>query len=108
MGARFCALSWYLGVANPTPKQVREAKMAGAEHALELKGGHCRKLAQEGFVAAPPAVPKSLTGTRQRLGSDWANTMVDGLQVRRPVGGELQCRLSQVLFRVSDLQIAFT
>ena len=106
LGEPYTALSWYLGMANPTPKHSKLARAEAAEHALELKGCHCRSLDQQGFVATAPAKPKSLTGSRQRLGSEWAATDLEGVQIRRPCNGQLRCRLSQVLFRVSDLQNA--
>ena len=108
LGERYTALSWYLGVANPTPKSVKRAKTSCSQQALELKGCHCRSLEQQGFVVTPPAEPRSLTGDRVRLGSNWVDTELQGVRIRRPVDGELQSRLSQVLFRTADLQKEFT
>ena len=106
MGERYTALSWFLNVANPTPKHVKLARGACAAHAIELKGVHVRNLDQSGFVAVPPATPRSLSGSRRRLGCDFVNADLDGALIRRPLDGRLRCRLSQVLFRVSDLQAA--
>ena len=104
MGHRYTALSWHLGNANPPKGACQKARLRCAANAIELDGGHCRSLEQGGYVAAPPAVPRSLTGPRARLGCAWAQTEVEGIRIRRPVDGQLEARLSQVLFRVTDLQ----
>ena len=103
----YTSLSWYLCNANPTPKQVAIAKDKCSEHALELQGGHTRSLDTSGFVALPPSKPKSLTDNRTRLGTQFVATALKAIKIRRAVDGEVACRLSQVLFRVLDLQSAF-
>lgn len=107
IGERYTSLSWYLCCANPTPKQVGIAKDKCSGLAMELQGGHTRSLDTSGFVALPPVKPKSLTADRERLGSQFVDTALKGIKIRRAVDGEVTCRLSQVLFRVLDLQKAF-
>ena len=107
MDERYTSLSWFLCSANPTPKQVAIAKAHCSEHALELQGGRNRSLDTSGFAALPPARPKSLTSARRRLVSEFVNTAVQGFRVRRVIDGKLNCRPSQVLFSVVDLQKAF-
>ena len=106
MGEAYTSLSWYLGSANPTPKQVKAAKAQCSDYALELQGCHTRALDCAGFAALPPAKPKSLTGKRTRLGTSFAECELEGVKIRRS-DGELKQRLSQVLFRVVDLRRAF-
>jgi hypothetical protein len=98
------ALSWHLGNANPPRGACQNARLRCAANAIELDGGHCRSLEQGGYVAAPPAVLRNLTGPRARLGCVWAQTEVAGIRIRRPVDGKFEARLSQVLSRVTDLQ----
>lgn len=106
MGETYTSLSWYLCNANPTPKQVAKAKDHSAEHVLELQGGHTCSLDRSGFVALPPAKPKSLTADRNRLGSQFVDAALEGIKIRRALDGEVNCRLSQMLLRVFELQKA--
>jgi hypothetical protein len=108
LGECYSALSWHAGTGNPSPSLCAKVRRLCSASALELQGGHCRSLDSGGFVAAPPLVPRSLTGDRARLGSVWVNTEVHGIQIRRALNGELQQRLSQVLFRVPDLVAALS
>jgi hypothetical protein len=109
MNERYASLSWYLcsPTSNPTPKQVAIAKLQCSERALELEGCHTRALDKLGFAALPPATPKSLTGDRDRLGSNFVGTELLGVKIRRTIDGKLGCRLSQVIFHTVDLQQAF-
>ena len=102
----YTSLSWFLCSSNPTPKQVSQAKKQCSENALELQGCHTRALDAAGFAAVPPAKPKSLTGDRSRLSTTFVDTELEGVRIRRN-DGKLKNRLSQVIFRVSDLRTAF-
>ena len=82
------------------------ARTQCGENALELQGCHTRGLDAAGFAAVPPAKPESLTGDRARLGTTFVDTELEGVRIRRN-GGKLKHRLSQVIFRVSDLRQAF-
>ena len=82
------------------------ARTLCGENALELQGWHTRGLDAAGFAAAPPAKPKSLTGDRARLGTTFVDAELEGVRMRRDAG-KLKRRLSQVIFRVSDLRQAF-
>ena len=107
MGTAYTSLSWYLRSENPTPKFVSTAKGHGSEYALELDGCHTRAQDASGVAEVPPRQAKSLTGDRARLGTQFVDTELPGVRIRRPVNGELTRRLSQVIFRVADLRKAF-
>ena len=107
MGEKYASLSWYLCNLDPTTKQINVARRSCSEHALELQGGHTRALNAAGFAAVPPIRPRSFTGDRTRLGPQFVASALKGVKVRRADDGGVSCRLSQVLFRVADLQQAF-
>ena len=107
-GKRYAGLSWFLGKPNPAPSQCSKARSACGAGALEVKGGHVRALDVAGYAVAPTSrqSPQPLCGERQRLGGEWVDTQIEGVQVRRaqqPVAS----RLSQVLFLVPDLEREF-
>ena len=106
LGQAYASLSWFLCSSNPTPRQVSMAKTQCVENALALQGCHTRGLDAAGFAAVPPAKPKSLTGDRARLGTTFVDAELEGVRIRRNAA-KLKRRLSQVIFRVSDLRQAF-
>jgi hypothetical protein len=104
-GSTYAPLSWYLGNQNPSPSLVARAKERCADHAIELEGGHCRAL--ENFAGSPTDRLKSLTGNRERLGTDFVDSEAAKVRIRRVAGGVVSKRLSQVLFLVDDLEAEF-
>ena len=105
VGKRYSSLSWFLGKPNPAPSVCDAVRASCAENALELQGGHVRKIDSDGFAVAlhTGRTPKPLCGARQRLGVEWVDTDIQGLKVRR-AQLPLKSRLSQVLWLVEDLE----
>ena len=103
-GREYTALSWYLGVANPSKPDCR--KVADCV-AVELDGGDLRTLVAEGYAVAPPQRPKPVLPGRERLPTSWTDTCICTdkkviVRVRRQ--GEVREKsLRQSLFLVSSL-----
>ena len=78
---------------------------------MELIGAHVRTLSDTAYAKVPPARPKPLCTVdgreRERMGAAAVSTEVDGLEVQRASGG-LSKRLSQVLFPLDALELAFS
>ena len=104
-GREYTALSWYLGVPNPSKPDCRKV---GECVAVELDGGDLRTSVAEGYAVAPPQRPKPLLPGRERLATSWIDTGICTdkkviVHVRRQ--GEVRVKsLRQSLFLVSDLE----
>ena len=104
-GKRYTSLSWFLNTPNPPPKKCERARHVCADRAIELRGGHVRALDAARFAISPSALaqPPPLLGARRNLSTDWIDTEVTDIQVRR-AQQPLKARLSQVLRLVADLE----
>ena len=103
-GKRYTSLSWFLNTPNPPPKKYERARHVCADKAIELRGGHVRALDAARFAISPSALqPPPLLGARRNLSTDWIDTEVTDIQVRR-AQQPLKARLSQVLRLVADLE----
>ena len=87
-GQECTSLSWYLNNSNPSKVTCAQVRERLASDAIELEGGHVRKLVGTAYAVAPPRVPQPLCMApsgepRQRLGTDFVDTVIADLKARR-------------------------
>ena len=118
-GKSYTSLSWFMHPGKPTERQCLQARDGCGHNALALRSGDVRSLVAQGFTACPPALPKPLMGSRQRLPSSWANTSClsvrsadrgrEPVELSRPGERHLALfRANHILWLVSDLEKTFT